>query len=263
MKNLFFVAACLSAVCLVNAAEKKELTQEEKAAMRAAAEKRIMEKSGGRLMLPGKGKVAIINCGGAYDTDRFLSIIDQVDDNLHINVETADLKDRKFTLVDAKKIMEECGGNVAVFIVDDPALPLSLHAPETGWALMNVAALRADKAEEGLVKIRARKMFARVLSLALGSPFSPNPASPMQTVTGLASLDKMPVDRLNVFDFNNMIDGLGKFGVTQRRQTTYKRACVEGWAPAPTNTFQKAIWDAYHEVPSKGIEIKYDPKKGE
>ena len=28
------------------------------------------------------------------------------------------------------------------------------------------------------------------------------------------------------------------------RRTTYKVACEEGWAPPPTNNFQRAIWDA-------------------
>ena len=28
------------------------------------------------------------------------------------------------------------------------------------------------------------------------------------------------------------------------RRTTYKVACEEGWAPPPTNDFQRAIWDA-------------------
>ena len=28
------------------------------------------------------------------------------------------------------------------------------------------------------------------------------------------------------------------------RRTTYKVACEEGWAPPPTNEFQRAIWDA-------------------
>lgn len=32
-------------------------------------------------------------------------------------------------------------------------------------------------------------------------------------------------------------------GIAQVRRTTYRKACEEGWAPAPTNEFQKAIWE--------------------
>lgn len=263
MKSLMLgLTAC--AVALVSlAAEKTVISDSEKAALRAAREKRVMEKSGGRLIVKGKGKVAIVSCSGAYDTSRFASVANQAEEDLRVNVETVDLKDEKFEISSAKALKEKVGGNVAVFVVSDPNLPISIFAPEAGWAAMNIAALKADGADDLKVGIRARKVFARVLSMVMGSPFSANPASPMQAVTGLESLDVMPVDRLNVFDFNNMIEGLAKFGVTQTTMTTYKRACIEGWAPAPTNEFQTAIWKQYHEMPTKGLEIKYDPKKGE
>ena len=32
-------------------------------------------------------------------------------------------------------------------------------------------------------------------------------------------------------------------GFAPYRRTTYKRACKEGWAPAPTNDFQRAVWE--------------------
>ena len=32
-------------------------------------------------------------------------------------------------------------------------------------------------------------------------------------------------------------------GVTSSVMTTYKSACEQGWAPAPTNDVQKAIWE--------------------
>ena len=34
------------------------------------------------------------------------------------------------------------------------------------------------------------------------------------------------------------------------RRTTYKVACEEGWAPAPTNDFQRAIFDATASAPA-------------
>jgi hypothetical protein len=32
-------------------------------------------------------------------------------------------------------------------------------------------------------------------------------------------------------------------GIKPARMTTYRKACEEGWAPMPTNSVQKAIWD--------------------
>ncbi len=50
-------------------------------------------------------------------------------------------------------------------------------------------------------------------------------------------------------------------GVTQGKHTVYLVACQEGWAPPPTNEYQKAIWDKVHATPSKPIKITYDKDK--
>ena len=42
---------------------------------------------------------------------------------------------------------------------------------------------------------------------------------------------------------------------------TYGRAVREGWAPAPTNEYQKAIWDKIHAMPTEPIKIKPETKK--
>ena len=34
----------------------------------------------------------------------------------------------------------------------------------------------------------------------------------------------------------------------------------QGWAPAPTNEVQQAIWDKVHQIPDKPITIEFDPK---
>ena len=51
------------------------------------------------------------------------------------------------------------------------------------------------------------------------------------------------------------------FGFAQCRRGTYEKACREGWAPAPTNEVQRAIWDKVHEMPSAPIKIKPETKK--
>ena len=40
-----------------------------------------------------------------------------------------------------------------------------------------------------------------------------------------------------------VIDGARARGITPIYRTTYRQACIEGWAPAPTNDFQKAIFE--------------------
>ena len=60
----------------------------------------------------------------------------------------------------------------------------------------------------------------------------------------------------------SIMRNLQNLGVTQARKTTYRRACMEGWAAQPTNSFQKAVWDEVHSIPKNPMQIKFDPKKG-
>ena len=50
-------------------------------------------------------------------------------------------------------------------------------------------------------------------------------------------------------------------GVSTLRFATYWQACKEGWAPAPTNDVQKAIWDKVHSLPTAPLKIAPEPKK--
>ena len=43
---------------------------------------------------------------------------------------------------------------------------------------------------------------------------------------------------------------LGALGVVPAETATYRQACREGWAPAPTNDVQRAIWDRYRAAPA-------------
>jgi hypothetical protein len=38
--------------------------------------------------------------------------------------------------------------------------------------------------------------------------------------------------------------------------------CQEGWAPPPTNEYQRAIWNDVHKIPEKPMKIDFDPAKG-
>jgi hypothetical protein len=54
--------------------------------------------------------------------------------------------------------------------------------------------------------------------------------------------------------------------VTPPYTVTYSRAYSEGWAPLPTNEFQRAVVERIKSKqgasPTKGLTIEYDPKKG-
>ena len=101
----------------------------------------------------------------------------------------------------------------------------------------------------------------RALALACGSWTSQYTGN-ILTVSSVAGLDSVDPDKV-VFDMvQRCTKHLESIGVTPSRKATYQVACREGWAPAPTNDVQKAIWDEVRKLPEKPIQIKFDPKKG-
>ena len=77
----------------------------------------------------------------------------------------------------------------------------------------------------------------------------------------LAELDAISATTPWPLQHNAMVDRLEKRGVKMVKVGTYRQACQEGWAPAPKNDEQKAIWNQVHAIPDKPIKIEFDPKK--
>ena len=155
------------------------------------------------------------------------------------------------------------GATVTISIVDEPGKPPMTVSPEAGIGCLNVAALTNDlKTAESMEKFfvsRARKEFLRTVAFAFGvgsSQFKNN----IFTAFSLHELDfmkeMMPVDVIDKLDRSAKSRGM-----QPERIVDYSVACGEGWAPAPTNAVQKAIWDEIHALPTAPIKIKPETKK--
>lgn len=157
----------------------------------------------------------------------------------------------------------EYGANVALVIVDDATTPAMLVAPEDRWAVVNVgkldAGIPAGALHDRMFAARCRKEIVRAFSLLCGGGASQFPGNMMSTAT-IADLDTVqefiPIDMERRWS-----DYLANIGVRPAYQRTYKQACKEGWAPAPTNDVQRAIWEKVHQIPDRPMTIEFDPKK--
>ena len=230
------------------AANAPVLTDAEKAAKKAAAQKRMLERTGGIIEKLGTGKVVVVNCQKKVPADVLQAKVDQFAKLLHVKIELVEGAWRLGAPVpgDAK---------AALFVVDDPALPISLIAPEAQWGALNVAKLDAD--------MRFKKAFTRAAIATFGAGVSQIKGSPMQTVTCVEDIDKLHSDSFGFDSLSSMMRNLGNLGVTPTRKASYRKACMDGWAPQPTNDYQKAVWEEIHAKPTKPMTIKFDPKKGE
>lgn len=78
------------------------------------------------------------------------------------------------------------------------------------------------------------------------------------SIQGLDAVQKfIPIDMANRYTAY-----LETLGVKPAHERTYRQACKEGWAPAPTNEIQQAIWNQVRQLPTNPIKIEFDESKG-
>lgn len=215
--------------------------------------------TGGYVRKPGtaKGYFVVLNAQKSVSATDFSAAIDSIDKYVRIQSKMVDLD--KLEISSIPEELTKAGGNVGVALITDPSLPALLAAPEEGWALVNVSKL-ADPDKTKLAA-RTRREILRAFALAGGVMYAAQGDFVLQPVRKPSELDKLPREQYGAAMNHIFKLSLPYFGITPWYQTTYVKACEEGWAPQPTNEFQKAIWDKVHELPTNPIKIKPETKK--
>lgn len=213
----------------------------------AARKEMFLKKTGGIIEMPGTGKLSVVNAQTKFDQAAIDSGVAEFKRALHVNIET---KTGSWKFGDG--VPE--GGATVVYVVDDKTMPMSLVTLEDCWGIVNV-----DKISDAK---RFSKEFVRVMIATIGAGTSQYKVSPMQPVQKETDLDSVLDSALTVDAVMGMKIRLEKLGVTQSKVTAYRKACMDGWAPAPTNDIQKAVWDEVHAIPKNPMKIEFDAKKG-
>ena len=232
-------------------AQKERLnTLERKAKLEAVVNQRV----GGFLEKPGtaKGSIVYVNCQQKAPKswiDESIAYFSEVT-KFKVNYAegTFDIKAPKFD------------GEVAIFIIEDETLPPILVAPESRWALVNIAPI-AKEQRPVFFEQRTKKELSRAFAYLCGATGSKYERSLTRGITSQSELDKnydyeLPMDIVQRF-----WDYMKPLGVLPAQRATYLKACAEGWAPAPTNDVQKAIWEKVHAMPTEPLKIKPETKK--
>ena len=203
-----------------------------------------MKHLGGYLIQPGsqKGHIAFFNAQKRVDAEVFEGIVQRMHSLMHLAAKVYPQK-QNVTLGNAAGLIEDVNAQAAVFLVDNPEWPALLTGPEQKWAIVNVAALAVDKPNADKLRLRTVKELWRGVAYACGAGVSTTPHCVMNTCYSLSDLDAFDSDMISMEPFMSMRDCFPKMGISPYRRVTYKMAVKEGWAPAPTNDYQKAIWD--------------------
>ena len=150
---------------------------------------------------------------------------------------------------------------VNIQLIDDDKSNVSLTInPDSYSATVNVRALCSDGKSKEQTAERVRKQVIRAALFVLGAGYSGSLclANP---VGSLAELDALNPRFLSMETMSHL-NAMPKLGISEIVFYTYRQACREGWAPAPTNDIQKAIWDEVRQLPSKPLKIEFDPARG-
>jgi predicted Zn-dependent protease len=130
-----------------------------------------------------------------------------------------------------------------LLICSNEEYPMMLVAPDDRWAILNVCNMKNEKTDKGLFEKRVNKQIWRSLGFLLGASVGIGDKCLMSPVSSVADLDQLEASAISPMPMQKMIRYAEHLGVMQTKLTTYRKACEEGWAPIPTNSFQKAIWE--------------------
>ena len=251
MKNI--IIAALAAVSLTATAADAPFKPKENRKLKAM---------GGTIMVPNsmKGHILVANMQMKVPASELEKTVKQLIGMTRLDIRFMNVAGEVSPSVANKKV-KELGANAVIFITDSDKCDVSLLcAPENGWSIINSSVVTKDAKNEIFAAARLRKELMRGFFAATGAMNSRYPGTIMNYIGKPSDLDKL-VEEIPVDMSMRTIDYLAKMGVTPVQYTTYQRAVQNGWAPAPTNAIQKAIWDKVHAMPTAPIKIKPETKK--
>ena len=225
----------------------KDMTPEEYAKYHLEVQARRLKRTGGYVVRPGsqKGKIVFYNAQKLVPAEKLDENVKMLARETKYNIVMSE--GEKILQNDAPDAMKKLGADIAVFIVEDESSPLmSIMVPDSGFAIVNASAVCKGARNDVFRAARLKKAMLRAFYCAAGAMNSQYPASMTSSIRTAQDLDRL-LDDPPMDVFGRTVDNLTTLGVTQEERSTYLRACRAGWAPAPTNDIQKAIWDSTHQ----------------
>ena len=228
-----------------------------------ARDERVMAKTGGFLQQKASGPQLLLvdaraRPSGALDE---VARLYKLGAHLDANVEKTPRGD-KAAYDFAKQISDEKNPLMTLVVFDgDPSFPALAVYPEERIGLVNADRLKGGE-DPAAPEVRVSKEIWRAMGFIGGVGFSPHENDMMQPYYTLKELDGNIHAYIQPMNMAKMQKMWKRFGVSKERRVPYRVACQQGWAPTPTNDYQKAVWEEVHAVPSDPMKIEFDPKKG-
>jgi len=129
------------------------------------------------------------------------------------------------------------------FVAEEgPEAPRLALYPEDRCGVINASRL-ADGADAKTADARLAKELWRTVAFIAGGVNSDEPCV-VKTVLSSADLDTLPASTFSPNVAGKISQAAKRLGLARIERTSYRAACLQGWAPPPTNAAQKAIWES-------------------
>ena len=197
---------------------------------------------GGDLIQPGTMQGRFMFFDEARRTNETAQVVKVMRTLFRIDAVTA-TPSEKVQVANAEKLVFGAQANAGVFVVDCDGLPVLLTAPQSRFAFVNVKPLKSDGPAEDVLAARIRKELWRAFAFICGGGTSETPGCVMNPVFSLSDLDRLGTEMISPDGGRAMRTTTERMGIRPYRVTSYRTACREGWAPQPTNEYQKAVWE--------------------
>ena len=284
MKRIITVAAIICAMtcsCAANDATKEleELNQKIKEMLAAAPKgphggklispeiKALMDRRSGGLVSPKTNGKTFLLIDAREAKDGFLeSFTEKMKKQFHLGVTAVTRKSPKNAdLFEAANACKTMMSPAVIMIVDIDKKPVLSVYPENAVGIVNVAPFKITDSTQYMERLT--KEVWRCIALSLGgfSMTAPNGKvvnSILSPVYSTKNLDELKISFLTPHQTAAIYEAMSQIDIQASRPVVYSLACRQGWAPAPTNAIQKAIWDKVHAAPKNPMKIEFDPKKG-
>lgn len=211
----------------------------------------LMKKFGGMIRQPNteQGKIVFVNTQKTVDRALLEKIVKSWSNRyrLVIEISEADVKSSSDLFV--------------IRLIDSDREEGIILAPENFWVSVNIKALAKDNPPKVALADRFEKQVKRAFAFVCCGTCSNEAGGLCGVVKEPSDLDAIVSKRYSPDIDVRMTNNMRDTGVKPYRVCKYLTACQEGWAPQPTNEFQKAVWDEVHQLPTAPITIKPEEKK--
>ena len=231
-----------------------------------ARDERVMKKTGGFLQQKAEGPLTLLVDARAKPTLTVNEVARLYKLGTHLDVNfDKKARGKECPLDFSRKLMDERKPLMVIVVVDGEAkLPALSVFPEERIGIVNAEKLKGGK-DPTAFEMRVSKEMWRAMGFIGGVGFSAQENDMMQPYYTLDEIDANMHPYIQPMNMAKMQKMWKRFGVRKERRVPYVVALKEGWAPAPTNEYQRAIWSQVNAEKERGpanpIEIQMPKKK--